>query len=83
LPLEEPSHAADPGASTVGGDAEFVIGTGGDDFHAFAISKPLTETREDDTFGVLTLTLHSTGSDWRFLPVVGRSFADSGSTSCH
>ncbi|HWH54300.1 MAG TPA: metallophosphoesterase, partial [Gaiellaceae bacterium] len=65
------------------GMREFVIGTGGDDFHAFAISKPLSETREDDTFGVLTLTLHSTGYDWRFLPVVGRSFADSGSTSCH
>jgi hypothetical protein len=42
---------------------EFVIGTGGDDFDVFAISKLLSETRQDDTFGVLTLTLHSTSYD--------------------
>jgi len=67
----------------VQGIREFVIGTGGDDFHAFAISKRLSETRQDNTFGVLTLTLHSTSYDWRFLPVTGQSFTDSGSSSCH
>jgi hypothetical protein len=67
----------------VSGMREFVVGTGGEDFHAFATSKPLSESREDDAFGVLTLTLHSGGYDWRFLPVAGQSFVDSGSASCH
>ena len=65
------------------GIREFAIGTGGDDFHPFAFSKPLSEARQDDTFGVLSLTLHATGYDWQFLPVAGQAFSDDGSASCH
>jgi hypothetical protein len=42
-----------------------------------------SEVRNDDTYGVLLLTLHSDGYDWRFVPVRERSFADSGNGSCH
>jgi hypothetical protein len=67
----------------VQGLREFVNGSGGDDFQAFATGKRLSESRQADTFGVLTLTLHSTGYDWRFVPVAGGSFGDTGSGSCH
>ncbi len=33
----------------------------------------------DGTYGVLELTLHPGGYDWRFVPVEGETFTDSGS----
>jgi acid phosphatase type 7 len=39
--------------------------------------------RNDDTWGVLRLTLRADGYDWKFLPVPGPSFTDSGTGSCH
>jgi hypothetical protein len=32
---------------------------------------------------VLKLTLHPDGWDWRFIPVPGATFTDSGSARCH
>src|SRR5829696_9453511 len=37
----------------------------------------------DDTFGVLELTLHPKSYDWEFVPVEGDTFSDSGSARCH
>src|SRR5207247_2291183 len=37
----------------------------------------------DQTYGVLKLTLSSTGYTWNFIPVAGQSFTDSGSGTCH
>lgn len=34
-------------------------------------------------YGVLKLTLHDGSYDWKFLPVEGKSFTDSGTGSCH
>jgi hypothetical protein len=76
---QDPSENYDP----IGGVREFVVGTGGEDFHAFVTSEPLTEIRDDVTFGILTLTLHATSYDWRFVPIAGQLFADSGSAFCH
>jgi len=39
--------------------------------------------RNDDTHGVLRLTLHDDRYDWTFVPVSGKTFTDSGSSSCH
>jgi hypothetical protein len=75
---QDPSENYDP----VHGIREFVVGTGGEDLHAFTTSMPLTEIRDGNVFGVLTLTLHATSYDWQFLPVTGQTFTDSGSTSC-
>jgi hypothetical protein len=36
----------------------------------------------DDTFGVLRLTLRPAGWGWRFVPVAGASFTDTGSAPC-
>jgi acid phosphatase type 7 len=60
-----------------------VVGTGGGNLRQFANDPlPTTETRNDDTWGVLKLTLRPTSYDWEFLPVEGKSFTDSGSGTC-
>jgi hypothetical protein len=43
----------------------------------------ISEVRQNDTFGVLKLTLHDGNYDWRFVPEHGRSFTDAGTGSCH
>jgi hypothetical protein len=66
------------------GIREFVVGTGGRDHYPIR-GKPArnSEVSNDDTFGVLELTLHSASYDWRFVPVVGARFSDAGSGVCH
>jgi hypothetical protein len=51
--------------------------------YAFAAPIANSEVRDNTSFGVLELTLHSTSYDWKFVPVAGASFTDSGTTSCH
>lgn len=66
------------------GIREFVVGTGGKNSHrSFASSKPNSEVRQADTFGVLKLTLRATSYDWEFVPETGKTFADSGTGTCH
>jgi acid phosphatase type 7 len=42
-----------------------------------------TEVYNDETDGVLRLKLEENAYEWRFVPVEGKSFTDSGSTGCH
>lgn len=65
------------------GIRQFVVGTGGASLRSFEKIKSNSEIRNADTYGVLKLALHSTGYDWEFLPVAGKTFTDSGSDSCH
>ena len=66
------------------GIREFVVGTGGKNSHrVFGATKPNSEVRQADTFGVLQLTLHSRSYDWKFVPEAGKTFADSGTSTCH
>jgi hypothetical protein len=66
-----------------GGMRLIVAGTGGGNLREFANDPlPTTEERNDNTWGVLKLTLRPTEYDWEFLPVQGRTFTDSGSGSC-
>ena len=67
------------------GIRQFVVGTGGAHLVGFDLGtlKPNSQVRSDDTYGVLKLTLRPGGYDWRFVPEAGRTFSDSGSTSCH
>jgi len=76
---QTPDGAADPAR----GITEFVVGTGGYGHHDFAWTAPNSLVRNNDTFGVLRLTLHPGGYDWKFLPVAGKTFTDSGSAACH
>src|SRR5215475_589619 len=66
------------------GIREFVVGSGGKNSHRkMGLPKPQSEVRNDDTFGVLKLTLHAQSYDWEFIPQAGKTFRDSGSGSCH
>ncbi len=77
---QDPGGAADP----VHGIREFVVGTGGKNSHrSFGASKPNSEVRNADTFGVLKLTLHPKSYDWEFVPEAGKTFHDSGHADCH
>jgi hypothetical protein len=65
------------------GIREFVVGTGGRSHYSFAQIKPNSQVRNDDTYGVLLLTLHDASYSWRFLPEAGKTFTDSGTGTCH
>ena len=65
------------------GIREFVVGTGGKSH--YQLGKPIanSEVRNDNTFGVLELRLRRSGYSWKFIPIAGGQFTDSGSASCH
>jgi hypothetical protein len=65
------------------GVREFVVGTGGESHYGTGIVQPNSQVRNNDTFGVLKLTLHGSGYDWQFIHEAGKTFTDSGSSSCH
>jgi hypothetical protein len=65
------------------GIREFVVGTGGVGHAAFGAIRPNSQVRNADTYGVLKLTLHQGSYDWKFVPVAGKTFTDSGTKSCH
>jgi hypothetical protein len=62
---------------------QFVVGTGGGTQHAFGEIQPNSQARNASTPGVLKLTLNSGSYEWKFVPVAGKTFTDSGTTSCH
>jgi acid phosphatase type 7 len=77
---QDPDGKPDPNH----GIREFVVGSGGKNSHrTMGKPKPNSEVRNDDTFGVLKLTLHSNGYDWQFVPEAGKTFTDTGSGTCH
>jgi hypothetical protein len=65
------------------GIREFVVGTGGAGLYLFEHPAPNSEVKNNQTHGVLRLTLYADHYDWKFIPVAGSSFTDSGSASCH
>lgn len=65
------------------GMRSFIVGTGGAYQVRLRRRAPNSEVRSSATFGVLKLTLKSGGYDWKFVPVRGARFTDSGSDSCH
>ena len=62
---------------------QILIGTGGRGFYALSGTHPLLESSNDDTFGVLKLTLTATDYRADFVPVAGSTFTDSVSASCN
>jgi hypothetical protein len=65
------------------GIREFVVGTGGTGFRSVSSAIANSETTNDDTFGVLKLTLSAGGYAWEFVPVAGGTYRDSGTAACH
>lgn len=76
---QNPSGQAD----ALRGIREFIVGTGGANHTSIATVQPNSEVRNTDTFGALKLTLHQNSYDWKFMPVTGKTFTDSGSNLCH
>jgi Calcineurin-like phosphoesterase len=76
---QTPTGAADPAH----GIREFVVGTGGVSHYPFGTIQPNSEVRNDTTYGVLKLTLNPGSYSWKFLPVAGQTFTDSGTGTCH
>jgi len=76
----DPKGVPDPAR----GIRQITAGTGGASLYRFKKPPlPITEVRDDKTFGVLKLSLRPDGYDWQFVGVPGSSFADSGSAACH
>jgi hypothetical protein len=76
---QDPNGKADPQR----GIREFVVGTGGRSHYPILFPIANSEVYNDETYGVLTLTPQPKGYEWRFLPVEGETFTDSGSARCH
>ena len=65
------------------GIRQFVVGTGGAALTSFRFRKSNSETGDNSTDGMLSLTLKETGYEWKFLPVTPGGFTDRGATLCH
>ena len=74
-----PAGQPDP----VRGVRQFVVGTGGVSHYALGPPQPGSEARNDNTFGIIALTLRPNSYQWQFVPEAGKTFTDSGSTNCH
>ena len=71
------------GIADPNGMREIVVGTGGAGLYGFGSTHPSSEVRNSSTHGVLKLALKTDSYTWRFVPVAGKTFTDTGTTSCH
>jgi acid phosphatase type 7 len=76
---QDPNGKADPQR----GIREFVVGTGGRSHYSILGPIANSEVYNDETYGVLKLTLRPESYEWQFIPVEGETFTDSGSAGCH
>jgi acid phosphatase type 7 len=76
---QDPNGNTDPQR----GIREFVVGTGGRSHYSILGPIANSEVYNDETYGVLKLTLRPESYEWRFIPVEGETFADFGSAGCH
>jgi PKD repeat protein len=79
-------QAPDGSADPTRGIRQFTVGTGGIGFNGFRTPvMPNSEVRNNNTHGVLKLTLRPDGYAWQFVPKAGLTFTDAGSSStgCH
>lgn len=65
------------------GIRQITVGTGGRSHTLLGFAQANSEVRNDDTFGVLKLTLSPGKYKWEFVPESGKTFRDSGEGSCH
>ena len=71
-------------ADTVRGIRSFVVGTGGKGLSQILTPRPNSELQDNQTIGVLLLTLRPDDYTWRFAPVPGipKPVDDSGRAAC-
>ena len=75
----------DPGGNPDpdGGIVQLVVGTGGAPLRDFGEIQPQSEARNNETHGVLHLTLHPDGYVREFIPLEEGAFTDAGEADCH
>ena len=66
-----------------GGLREIISGAGGIGFYSFNGSAPNVEASNDNTYGILKVTLGASSYSWRFVSNSAGGFSDSGQTACH
>jgi hypothetical protein len=71
------------GYDSLNGVREIIAGTGGIGGGSETNLFPLHEAGDGSTFGVLKLWLYDDSYAWKFVPVAGKTYTDSGSTPCH
>ncbi len=71
------------GIASAAGIREFTVGTGGVNHGSIGTLVANSEVQNNNTFGVLFLTLHSSSYDWHFVPDSSGTFTDSGTTACN
>ena len=65
------------------GITEIIAGSGGIGGGSETNLFPTHVTGDGSTFGVLKLYLYDDSFAWKFVPVAGKTYTDSGSTACH
>ena len=73
------------GTRSANGIRQFVVGTGGEPggTEIDRTNAPNMQVVKPNAFGVLRLSLRPDSYSWRFVPIAGRNFTDSGSDRCH
>jgi hypothetical protein len=79
LNLMKPDGTAD----LANGVREIIVGSGGIGGGSETNLFPTHQVGDGNTFGVIKLYLYDDSYAWKFLPVAGKTFTDSGSTACH
>jgi hypothetical protein len=74
---QDPAGNADPR-----GIRQFIVGTGGRSHYPIVSPIANSELYDDETYGVLKLTLHPASYDWQFIPEASGTFTDSGTGVC-
>lgn len=74
---QSPTGAPDPR-----GIRQFIVGTGGGNFYEFEEPRSESEVRNNNTIGVLKLSLDNAGYNWEFVPAERGGFSDSGRDEC-
>ncbi len=70
------------GAYSATGIRQFVVGTGGAALYEFGAPVPGSSVRNNTTYGALNLTLGPSSYSWKFIPIEGQTFTDSGTDRC-
>jgi acid phosphatase type 7 len=64
------------------GIRQFVVGSGGKNHYSMGTLQQNSEAHNNDTYGVLALTLHADSYDWKFVAEAGGRYNDSGTQAC-
>lgn len=65
------------------GIRQIIVGTGGKSVSGPSDRRPNSVVLNGNTYGVIRLSLSNGSYTWKFIPVAGKSFTDTGTGTCH